>query len=305
MTDLGHLDPFENIGDAHTFALCKLAQESQSREFFYELEHPQINFEENLAQDFLNYQFTATPLKPTKSQVDDSIPEKKRHSVSVDETTEISDEVSLSSLNSSPGFRKISHTVNTIDRTAEEFKEKSLKDKEPLHSNNWFTTTKKRKDVILKTVLRKARKFFQVELTKLTGFICSKKEKKDDPLVPSLQQLLAELPTAHPKMELLFFLGCLVYPQDTKRNVEKFISSEESTQEKSSNYLSLIQKIHDILYKYSHEKLESFCKVPALAHLFCHYYETSSDKTDPNYSEGYDYVHDQCQKTLRNFEGSI
>ena len=226
--------------------------------------------------------------------MNDSIPGKKKHSVSVDLTTEISDDVSLTTLNSSPVFPKISVSQDSIDRSAEEFKEKSLKETPSTPPNNWFTTTKKRKDVILKTVLRKARKFFQVELTKLTGFICSKKEKKDDPLVPSLQRLVAELPTAHPKMELLFFLGCLVYPQDTKRNVEKFVPSQDPSSHHTSNYLTLIQKIHDILYKYSHEKLESFCKVPALAHLFVHYYETSSDKTDDNYSEGYDYVYDQC-----------
>lgn len=108
-------------------------------------------------------------------------------------------------------------------------------------------------------------------------------------------------------MDLLFFLGCLVYPQDAKRNVSKFLEtiSPDEREAKREEYLFFIQKIHEVLYKYSHEKLESFCKIPALAHLFKFYFAQSQDKLEASYSEGYDYVNCQCSKTLRKFNASI
>lgn len=39
---------------------------------------------------------------------------------------------------------------------------------------------RKRRDVIFKKILRECRRFFQTKLTDLTGFISSKKARKDD-----------------------------------------------------------------------------------------------------------------------------
>ena len=39
---------------------------------------------------------------------------------------------------------------------------------------------RRRRDVIFKRILRECRRFFQVQLSELTGFVCSKKPRKDD-----------------------------------------------------------------------------------------------------------------------------
>lgn len=39
---------------------------------------------------------------------------------------------------------------------------------------------KRRRDVIFKTILRECRRFFQIQLSNLTGFITSKKPRNDD-----------------------------------------------------------------------------------------------------------------------------
>ena len=74
---------------------------------------------------------------------------------------------------------------------------------------------------------------------------------------------------------MMFYLSALLYPQDTKRNLKKFVAhiNKETDLEVTESILStLVNKVHDVLYKYSHEKLEYFCSVPALAHLFSFYY---------------------------------
>ena len=151
----------------------------------------------------------------------------------------------------------------------------------------FLNSINKRKDVVLKTALRRCRKHFSRQMASLTGYVCSKKPKPDDPLLACIRQMVAELAPVHPKMKLQFFLSCLLFPQDTRRNLSQF----SDTQIEKEELLSLVDQMHDVLYKYSHEKLEFFCKTPAMAFLFKLYYENSDDKNDPEYSEGYNYIY--------------
>ena len=38
---------------------------------------------------------------------------------------------------------------------------------------------------------------------------------------------------------------------------------------------TLITLVHNVLYKYSHQRLEAFCNVPQFAYLFAYFYENS------------------------------
>lgn len=305
------MDPFHSIGDNQVYAFCKLTQESRLQDIFENKGHSPKSFEDRLNEDFLNVQFSTEPIRqPLPSfcdgpTMDDSLPEDHSTDLSVEGEVPFTPDMAKS-----PGFSDIKELLDSFDEKQQKTVSpppSTCHDSDEEAASHWFASTKKRKDVILKTVLRRCRKFFQSELSSLTGFVCSKKEKVNDPLVPALRQLLNELPPAHANMDLLFFLGCLVYPQDAKRNVSKFLegTSPDEREAKKEEYLFLIDKIHNVLYKYSHEKLESFCKIPALAHLFNFYFSQSQDKLDGQYKEGYDYVHCQCSKTLRKFNASL
>ena len=156
---------------------------------------------------------------------------------------------------------------------------------------------RKRKDVVLKTALRKCRKFLQQRMVAMTGFVCSKKPKADDPLVPSLAKLRGEMPQAPESMKIDLFMGALLYPQDAKRNVDRFCRAGDDRED----VMELIQNVHDVLYKYSHEKLSYFCSVPELAFLFEHYYRSGEahKETDKGFLSAVEVIHRDCRKTLK------
>jgi hypothetical protein len=97
-----------------------------------------------------------------------------------------------------------------------------------------------------------------------------------------------------------FYLACLIYPQDLSRNLESFVSKIEDPDIESDClkeiYKSIIHKIHDTLYKYSHDKLDFFVSKVELASLFCYFYTegAGSDKSDPKYAEEYELIKNKC-----------
>lgn len=71
-----------------------------------------------------------------------------------------------------------------------------------------------------------------------------------------------------------FYLAWLLYPQDLARNVDLFIEQNEIvTKESHKRYKDIVTKIHETLYKYSHEKLDYFVAIPEISDLFMHFYE--------------------------------
>ena len=97
-----------------------------------------------------------------------------------------------------------------------------------------------------------------------------------------------------------FYLACLLYPQDLSRNIDIFIAkNEEPTKEKHKEYKSLVAKIHDTLYKYSHDKLEFFVSKPELSDLFTHFYHHGSDsiKNNPKLAEELEHIKKKCEES--------
>lgn len=76
---------------------------------------------------------------------------------------------------------------------------------------------------MLKTALRRCRKYYQTQLYEKTKFVCSKKEKVDDPFIPALHSFMEEFSYFNQNLKVMLFLGALTYPSDSKRNVEGFL----------------------------------------------------------------------------------
>lgn len=129
---------------------------------------------------------------------------------------------------------------------------------------------KKRRDVIFKTILRECRRYFQIQLSDLTGFISSKKTRNDDYMYKCMEKFNKEFLNMNGHFEENFYLACLLYPQDLIRNLDTFMSHKEDgvTDAKRKAYKQTAQKIHDTLYKYSHDKLDFFVQKPQLSFLF-------------------------------------
>lgn len=161
---------------------------------------------------------------------------------------------------------------------------------------------KRRRDVIFKTILRECRRYFQVHLTDLTGFISSKKVRTDDYMYKWMERFNKEALHVDGNFEENFYLAWLLYPQDLIRNIESFMlfQTDSNTASKKKELTETAARIHDTLYKYSHDKLEFFVSKPQLCFYFWYFYEKGSgtEKDDPKYAEEYEIIRGKCMDTL-------
>lgn len=106
-----------------------------------------------------------------------------------------------------------------------------------------------------------------------------------------------------------FYLACLLYPQDLSRNIDSFLTKKgtEDMEASRKHYKHVIHKIHDTLYKYSHDKLDFFVAKPELSSLFLHFYRegAGSDKTDPKYVEEYEFIKSKCSNALQRYDPEL
>lgn len=158
---------------------------------------------------------------------------------------------------------------------------------------------RRRRDVVFKRILRECRRFFQTHLSELTGFVASKKPRTDDHFYQCMEKFNIEYLDLAGTFEQNFYLACLLYPQDLARNINIFIAKkEEPTKESQKFYKSIVAKIHDTLYKYSHEKLEYFVSIEELSNLFMYFYEHGAGqiRADPKLIEECEHIKSKCEE---------
>lgn len=161
---------------------------------------------------------------------------------------------------------------------------------------------KRRRDVIFKTILRECRRYFQIQLSNLTGFITSKKPRNDDYMYTWMNKFNIEALGLHGTFEQNFYLACLLYPQDLVRNLDSFLEHKEKEEadKVKKEFKQIVAKIHDTLYKYSHDKLDFFSSKYELAYLFCYFYNNGAgpDKESPKFIEEYEFIRSKCMDSL-------
>jgi hypothetical protein len=122
-----------------------------------------------------------------------------------------------------------------------------------------------RKDVIIKTLLRKMRTSLWKDFKSFTLFK-SKKSKILDPLFydKCLRKYAVEKLNLPARNSLLFYLSCIISP----KNSEELLSAENSCayeekhskKSKKSKKLSEIKEVYNVLYQYSHAKFKRLLK---------------------------------------------
>ena len=76
-------------------------------------------------------------------------------------------------------------------------------------------------------------------------------------------------------------MGALLYPQEMIKRIESFVypngiknfTPKKVVKRKLDTHKQQVDKLHSILYKFTHEKLEKFIAVPELAVIFLNYIE--------------------------------
>jgi len=74
-------------------------------------------------------------------------------------------------------------------------------------------------------------------------------------------------------LNLEFYLGALLYSSEMKKYIDTFFDSESADKLKKWKDLWFkISKVHDTLYKYSHEKLNKFVEIKELAFIYEYFF---------------------------------
>jgi len=84
------------------------------------------------------------------------------------------------------------------------------------------------------------------------------------------------------------------------KNIDSFFEADKDQWIKKRKELrAKINKVHDVLYKYSHEKLDKFLQVKELAYIFLYFEKsTISDQLDDNSHNSMLILREKCEKTL-------
>jgi hypothetical protein len=197
--------------------------------------------------------------------------------------------------------RKKPKTGELISEESEEIYQRS----QYMPGNN-KKPNKRRRDVIFKTILRECRRFLQIQLSELTGFVTSRKVRHDDYMYLCMEKFNKEILQKQGTFMENFYLACLLYPQDLTRSMDQFLSGSSSkindVKTKKLEYIKIAENIHDTLYKYTHDKLDFFVQKHELAYLFCYYHENGAvnERNNPNFEDEYEFIRQKCMNTLNS-----
>jgi hypothetical protein len=166
----------------------------------------------------------------------------------------------------------------------------------------------KRKDVILKTILRKCRRALQDEFNDLSGYFQNRKMQGHQFLKDSIMKYHDSITGKPQQLDLAFYLAAILYPQEMSRGVDCFFECDKEERVKNRKfYRAKIQKVHDVLYRYSHERMDYFVRVPELAFIYGIFYkkEILNPTEDQYYMNGATEIFQRCKETLEENSISI
>lgn len=165
-----------------------------------------------------------------------------------------------------------------------------------------------RRDVTYKTILRKCRKYYQTTFNEMTGYLKGKKKEPCSFYKACILQYMNESFEFKTSLDVSFHLGSLLYPQEMIRGIDSFVYPEgvktftpkKVVKRKLEVHKAQVDKLHSILYKFTHEKLDMFIAVPELATIFLNYiqYGAGDDVEDKEYKFEFQDLTRRCLKTL-------
>lgn len=218
----------------------------------------------------------------SKSEIDDS---RGLHSVAFSHASLLFSDIDTSKM-IDPCFSNPVKSVSDFQDVSEETGRQSTK-KEKLFS--------KRKDVIIKTLLRKSKKFFLKDFNSKTSYLRTAKRKFGSSVYrSSLESYITKVLQIPLSEHMLVFLGVFLYQKDLEDNLDLFVGPNYSP----LDIKSLATTVHEILYKYSHKKFHNFSKNKEFKFLFTYFEkfgmdELNSDALAEEYVRGLEIIRGQ------------
>ncbi|CAI2362316.1 unnamed protein product [Moneuplotes crassus] len=165
-----------------------------------------------------------------------------------------------------------------------------------------------RRDVTYKTILRKCRKYYQTRFNHHTGYLKNKKKEPCSFYRACILKFIDSYFEYNTHLNVSFHLGCLLYPQEMTRGIESFVypdgvktfTPKKVVKRKIETHKQQVDKLHSILYKFTHEKLDKFISVPELAAIFVNFIQNGAGKdvASQEFKAEYDDLLKRCLKTL-------
>ena len=170
------------------------------------------------------------------------------------------------------------------------------------------SSTRPRRDVTYKTILRKCRKYYQTKFNKVTNFLKRKKKEPCSFYKASILKFIDSWFEFKTNLNVSFHLGCLLYPAEMTRGIESFVypdgvkafTPKKVVKRKIETHKQQVDKLHSILYKFTHEKLDKFISIPELAAIFINFIENGAgdDVNKAEFKSEYESLMKRWQKTL-------
>lgn len=140
-----------------------------------------------------------------------------------------------------------------------------------------FTGLNQRKDVVLKSLLRKIKKFFWTHFKHLFKYIQLKKADQPAIFESYLRAYVEVILKQEATPEYVFTFGSFINPKEMKRAINyNFNMDFEFTLQKIER-LSRIEEIYDILYRFSISKFKRYAKKKIIRGLINHYIRVQSE----------------------------
>jgi len=141
-----------------------------------------------------------------------------------------------------------------------------------------------RNDLFYKTLLRKCRKHYWQEFNDLTGFSVNKRKKCNSYYFDCIKEYLSNNFKSSNGIDVSFYLGALIYPEVMVKWIEKFIYSDGSKsstpngviKKKVQLFKAQVDKLQDVLYNFTIQKLDLFASIPELAAIFLNYVQNGT-----------------------------
>lgn len=158
----------------------------------------------------------------------------------------------------------------------------------PSKTRNRKKLFSRRKDVIIKTLLRKCRKFLTQDFNTATNYAKQKRRLSNSILAEKLKTYLTSVVKVQASDSLVAFLGALLYQQDMEAHLDNFTGTDLTP----AQIKETSAKVHEILYKYSHQKFKLFKEYTDFVPIFMHFYKYGTDdlKNDAEYEAGLEII---------------
>ena len=132
----------------------------------------------------------------------------------------------------------------------------------------------KRKDVSLKSLLRKIKKFFWIDFQCITMYNEQKKNKGDDYYEKCLRIYIEIVFQEQATPEFVFILGSFISSKDMKNLIDNKSNSSFIDFIKKDYNITEVNKIYNTLYKFRLQNLEAFLRKECAQKLMHYFYKS-------------------------------